>query len=369
MPHRQTDSDVCFRTPSRVLIYSEPWIPDGFDSLVAEAGYHVESAECAVKALEQFQQRDFPLVLVRTDMTCRGLDFVEQAHPMKSSAFIAVTNCAGCESAVRSLRAGARDYVVWPGNFEEIRFALARAFGEVERCRFKEDMLSMLTHDIKIPLSSIIGYSSLVFNNKSGQVNDRAQDFVRIINSNGNKILQLIDNFLTSHKIESGKLHLNLDDLDISLFFCDIISTFQAELDRHNLSVTLEIESHLPLIEADEALLFRAVGNLLSNACKFSPNGGAITISARALQGNAGGCSALQIAISNPGPGIEPADISEIFERYTRGHAQGSIEGSGLGAYVVKSIVEAHGGTIGVSSVANGLTTFIVNLPFQVGKH
>lgn len=369
MAHRETDSEPCLRTPHRVLIYGQATSPDGFDEEIRKLGYTVESQATLEAALNQFEQRDFPLVLIRTDSTCRGLDFVERAHLQRSAAFIAVTNCMGCESAISSLRAGARDYVVWPGDIEEISFALRRAFEEVERCRFRDDMLSMLTHDIKIPLSSILGYSTLIFDKRTGELNPRARDFVKIINSNGLKILQLIDNFLTSNKIDSGKLHLNLDDVDLVLFLEDLTNTFQAELDRHHLSLHLDIEHNLPVIEADEGLLFRAVGNLLSNACKFAPEGTTVSICAQTVSAKLiGKCEqdGVEITVSNFGPGLDPDEIPEIFERFRRGHAQGSIEGSGLGAYVVKSIIEAHGGNVGVESVPNGLTSFSVCLPFKV---
>jgi len=369
MAHREADSDVCLRTPHRVLIYACNTVRDDFCDVIRRLGYAVETALNLESALDQFEQRDFPVVLIRIDQDSHGLEFVERAHLIRNAAFIAVTDCAGCDSAIRSLRAGARDYVVWPGKIEEIRHAIKRAFDEVERARFRDDMLSMLTHDIKIPLSSILGYSTLIFDKTSGELNQRARDFVRIINANGLKILSLIDNFLTSNKIDSGKLHLSLDDVDLVVFLEDLANTFQAELDRHKLKLNLQFEHGLPTIEADEGLLFRAVGNLLSNACKFSPEGSEIKILARVIGVESYSQCAQQgveISVTNEGPGIDPDEIPEIFERFRRGHAQGSIEGSGLGAYVVKSIIEAHGGNVAVESVPNGLTTFFVCLPLTV---
>jgi signal transduction histidine kinase len=149
----------------------------------------------------------------------------------------------------------------------------------------------------------------------------------------------------------------------------DLASTFQAELDRHRLVLKLKLETGLPPLEADEGLLFRAVGNLLSNACKFSPEGTEILISVRTTtmaENEEIGWSGLAIDVTNEGPGLDPDEVPEIFERFRRGHAQGSIEGSGLGAYVVKSITEAHGGKVTVESVPNGLTTFSLCLPLRV---
>jgi signal transduction histidine kinase len=369
MAHRETDSSVCLRTPSRVLIYDAWDSTAGLAALIAAGGYDVQRLSDRHRALEEFHSRDFPLVLVRTNINGEGLDFVSQAHAPRNTIFIAVTDCMGCESAVQSLRAGMRDYVVWPGSAEEIRHALQRAFEEVEHARFREDMLSMLTHDIKIPLSSILGYSSLIFDKDTGELSPRAQDFIKIISASGLKILTLIDNFLTTNKIDSGRLHLCLDEISLAPFLDDLANTFEVEMDRHNLALSLNVPHDLPAIEADEGLLFRAIGNLLSNACKFSPPGSQVSITAyvSSLPGsNECELPAVAIEVCNEGPGLSPHEIPEIFERFKRGRAQGSIEGSGLGAYVVKSIAEAHGGKVEVTSVPNELTRFSIYLPLKV---
>lgn len=365
MTTRETDSNVCLRTPQRVLVYDVLQSIGDLPAIIADSGFAIEVITESAAALSQFHQRDFPVVLIRTDEQGAGLEFAREAHSAHHTVFIAVTDCAGCESAILSLRAGLRDYIVWPGNADEIIHALQRAFDEVEHARFRDDMLSMLTHDIKIPLSSILGYSALIFDKESGEFNPRAEEFVKIINASGLKILTLIDNFLTTNKIDSGRLHLCLEEIEVGPFLEDLAGTFQAEIDRHKLTLSLDIAIDLPRLEADEGLLFRAVGNLLSNACKFSPPGSQVMISANVhnQQDQPGG---ITIKVCNEGPGLNPAEIPEIFERFRRGRAQGSIEGSGLGAYVVKSIVEAHGGKVFVESEPNHLTTFSIYLPFKV---
>jgi signal transduction histidine kinase len=369
MAHRETDSNVSLRTPSRVLIYDALDSTANLADMVAAWGFEVERISDKNHALTEFHQRDFPLVLVRTDEHGTGLDFVAEAHAHRNSVFIAVTDCMGCDSAVMSLRAGMRDYIMFPGCSDEILHSIQRAFEEVEHARFRDDMLSMLTHDIKIPLSSILGYSALIFDKDTGELNPRATDFVKIINASGLKILTLIDNFLTTNKIDSGRLHLCLDEIHVAPFLEDLANTFQAEIDRHRLNLTVRVPHDLKPLEADEGLLFRAVGNLLSNACKFSPPGSEILISAghaQLMDSNGDALPAIVIEVCNSGPGLTAHEIPEIFERFRRGRAQHSIEGSGLGAYVVKSIAESHGGKVEVSSVPNELTRFSIYLPLRV---
>lgn len=368
MSHRETDSKVCLRTPLRVLIYNSLGIQDDLASTISSLGYLVETQQDRKEALSQLEQRDFPVHLIRTDDQGTGLDFMVGVRLPRTTAFIAITNCAACESAVLSLRAGMRDYIVWPSTREELCHALSRVFEEVEQARFREDMLSMLTHDIKIPLSSILGYSSLVFDRETGELHERARDYVKIINSSGLKILALIDNFLTTNKIDSGKLHLCLEDLDLTEFLEEIAETFQTELDRHNLKLEVDVAPGLPPVEVDEGLLFRAVGNLLANACKFSPENTTVYMTALPHGINRDGeiVDGVTINVTNEGPGIGACDIPEIFDRFRRGQAQESIEGSGLGGYVVKSIAEAHGGFVNVESAPNRLTTFSICLPLKV---
>lgn len=368
MAHRETDSPVALRTPPRILIYDPGRSAVELIDAIADWGYSVEAAHTLDDGLEQFHQRDFPVVLVRTDEQATNLEFPRSLKASRHVIFLAITTCMNCESAVKSLRAGMRDYILWPGRTDEIREALARSFEEVEVARFQDDMLSMLMHDIKIPLSSILGYSTLIVDKESGELHPKTPSFARIINSSGLKILTLLDNFLTTSKIDCGRLHLCLTNLRLQPFLEDLADTFHAELERHNLRLLVSCDGAVPAVEADEGMMFRAMGNLLSNACKFSPPHSEITIStARSRLESLDGeeSPAVVIEVCNPGPGLTPSEIPEIFERFRRGRAQGTIEGSGLGTYVVKSIVEAHGGKVAVESVPNQLTRFMVYLPLK----
>lgn len=368
MAPRELDSPAAHRTPLRILLYDPDRSAVSLPGTIAAWDYNVESVHTMESALEQFHERDFPIVLIRTDEQAANLEFARRIKATRHVVFLAVTTCMNCDAAVKSLRAGMRDYILWPGRTDEIREALARSFEEVEVARFQDDMLSMLMHDIKIPLSSILGYSTLIVDKESGELHPKTPSFARIINSSGLKILTLLDNFLTTSKIDCGRLHLCLNKLRLKPFLEDLADIFQAELERHHLRLLLSCDDTVREVEADEGMMFRAMGNLLSNACKFSPPHSEITIStSRGHLQNADGeeSPAVIIEVCNQGAGLTPSEIPEIFERFRRGRAQGTIEGSGLGTYVVKSIVEAHGGKVAVESVPNQLTRFMVYLPLK----
>lgn len=370
MAHRETESPVALRTPRRILLLSHHT-----DSRLIET-LHVAHYEVALyhdlpQAIQAYTERDYPVILLEITRDPQHLQFLHQLHGAPHSLAIALTGCSACQSAIDSLKAGARDYLTWPGNPEELLLSIEKAFNDIARKRFKEDMLSMLTHDLKIPLASIIGYSTLLYD--APQAPDAAtalpahiHQHARIIHACALKIQSLLDNFLTGCKVDSGRLQLSLDHVSLPVFLQDLIDTFQVELDRHHHSIIAEIAPDLPPVEADEPLLFRAVANLISNASKFSPPGSEILVQCYPTSLPHNQQPAIRIAITNPGPGLPPDDILELFERFRRGHAHHSIEGSGLGTYVVKSIAEAHGGTVNSKSEPNGLTTFDIILPIQV---
>jgi signal transduction histidine kinase len=235
----------------------------------------------------------------------------------------------------------------------------------VEAQRFKEDMISMITHDIKIPLSSIIGYASLIFDKTTGQLNPRAREFVQTIHCNSLKILSLVDNFLTSCKIEGGKLTIFPRKVNINFLLEDLLCVLQPDIERKQLSVDVQLANGLPEISGDENLLFRAISNIVSNACKFTPVGGKIIVTTKVTPAEQSplGRESLVIEISNTGPGISAEELPGIFEKYRRGMDHGSIEGSGLGLYIARYVIQAHKGTILARSVPNELTTFTIFLP------
>jgi signal transduction histidine kinase len=188
---------------------------------------------------------------------------------------------------------------------------------------------------------------------------------VQTIRSNGLKILNLIDNFLTSCKIEAGKLTIYFREVNLEYLIEDLTNMFQVELEKNQLHLVTDLTTPLPLVSGDENLLFRAVGNVLSNACKFTPEAGTIRVHTAVLEPteNPLGVRAVLLRVSNTGPGIAAEDLDSIFDKYQRSRNHAGVEGSGIGSYVLHRVVEAHGGCVTVESQPNDLTTFSLYLP------
>jgi two-component system, sensor histidine kinase and response regulator len=306
--------------------------------------------------------------LVITDLRMNdvdGFDVMRALANFPNVPFIVITGHATTESAIEAIHHKAFDFITKPFDFDVLLASVERAFERIESNRFRNDMISMITHDIKIPLSSIIGYSSLVFDRHTGEMNPRAREFVQVIGSNGQKILALIDNFLTSCKIEAGKLSIVMRDVDVNFILEDMLDVFEVEIARNQLKLNTELHSDLPHVQGDENLLFRALSNMMSNACKFTQRDGEIHLRTSVVEANASpiGRRSIRIEVSNTGSGIPSEELETVFDKFSRGTAHEGIEGTGIGLYVLRYVIEAHGGCVSVASTPNSLTTFSAFLP------
>lgn len=351
----------------RVLVIDdEARVADGIRDMLLQWGYEAKSAHSGADAIRRLSDEEYQVVI--TDLIMGDIDGFEIMRPTGDHPhveFIVMTGHASMESAIEAIHLNAFDYITKPVDPEVLRASLTRAFVKIDADKFREDMISMITHDIKIPLSSIIGYSSLIFDKQTGEFNPRAREFVQIINSNGAKILALIDNFLTSCKIEAGKLSIYPREVDINYIIDDVISVFMVEVERHQLHFDTDLHTKLPAIMGDENLLFRAVSNMLSNACKYTPRDGRVRLRTAVIEQDDSPLtiSSVLIEVSNTGPGIPKEDLPTIFDKYRRSPIHGGIEGSGIGSYVLRYVVEAHRGRVLVQSEPDALTTFSVYLP------
>jgi signal transduction histidine kinase len=351
-----------------LVVDDEKRMADSVASLLRTCGYQADTAYGGREAIQKLAEKDYPVVI--TDVRMHDVDGFEVIRSIGDNpriAVIVITAHASTESAIEAVHHKVFDYITKPFDFQELREAVDRAYAHVNAVRFREDMISMITHDIKIPLSSIIGYSSLIFDRTTGELNPRAREFVQTINANSLKILALIDNFLTSCKIEAGHLSIYPRQVNLNFILEDLSCVLQAEIERKKLNVTVELDPDLPPVMGDENMLFRAISNIFANACKYTPVGGQIT--ARTMRVGAP-ASPLQrdsacVQISNSGPGISPDELPKVFDKYRRSRAHGTIEGSGLGLYVTRYVIEAHRGKVEVTSRQNELTTFTVYLPLE----
>lgn len=227
-----------------------------------------------------------------------------------------------------------------------------------EVIRVRDDFFSFATHELKDPLSSLL-LSVEVLSRIAAKQGSVPADILRerldVSKRQGKRLAQMIDNFLDVSRINNGRLQLQVEALDLRDLVLEVVGRFR-ELARE-LGVPLDVEPSGPIIGYfDRVQLEHVIGNLLSNALKY---GGGRPVVAR-LRGDD---ATATLEVEDEGDGISEADRARIFERFERASDSNREKSLGLGLYIVRSIVEAHGGSIDLRSEPGRGTTFVVMLP------
>jgi signal transduction histidine kinase len=221
--------------------------------------------------------------------------------------------------------------------------------------QLRADFLSMITHDIKVPLTVILGYTEML-TDPEPPPGDVPTDILTRIRESGERIHALVCNFLDLSRIEAGRLRLDMRPFDLRAMLNNTMEQHGASARRKGLSLKLAGEA-LNEVVADELQLERVITNLLANAIKYTPSGGSITVSTGHREGR------ISVAVQDTGRGIPPDELPHLFEKYRRVREAKRTEGTGLGLFIAKTIVEAHGGDIRVESAPGAGSTFTLLLP------
>lgn len=216
---------------------------------------------------------------------------------------------------------------------------------DVSRFRQAEELqstfMSVISHELKTPVALIKGYVGTLRREDVSWDSKVVQDSLAVIEEEADHLNGLIENLLDASRLEAGMLPINASDLSISRLAKRLVERFRTQSKKHNFIV--DFPKDFPVILADETRITQVLQNLLSNAVKYSPQGGEIGISGEARSEH------VVICVSDQGPGIAPGDIPHIFDRFYRAEeAQRLTKGAGLGLYLTRAIVEAHGGSIWV---------------------
>ncbi len=233
---------------------------------------------------------------------------------------------------------------------------------EAEIDRMKSDFVSIVSHELRTPLTSIKGYLDLLLIGASGAINKHQESFLRIIKDNAERLHDLVNDLLDISRIESGKVDLDVQVVSMPLLIQHVADSLRMEFDDRNLTLTLDVPSNLPEIFGDPNRIEQILTNLLSNAYKYTRQGGA-TVRARVVD------SVLQVDVIDTGIGISKQDQERLFTRFFRAEDRAVRQqaGTGLGLHITKLLVEMHGGLIWVKSEPGVGTTFSFTLPLPAG--
>lgn len=225
--------------------------------------------------------------------------------------------------------------------------------------QFKNDMIAITSHDLKAPLSAIIGYASLLTEHSARLDKDKTLHYIHRIHDEGQKQLIFINKMLDLYRIESGSIELTLEPHRLDMLLGSAMSSLNELARTRAITFSFTITGKATSLPIDHVRFGQVFSNLLSNAIKFSPEQGQITVCYDQNPHN------VTVHIRDQGPGINEKEIDHIFDRYYMGRTDFKIrpEGSGLGLYIVKNIVQLHGGTVSARNNSTGGSCFTVELP------
>jgi signal transduction histidine kinase len=230
--------------------------------------------------------------------------------------------------------------------------------------RHKSEFLANMSHELRTPLNAIIGFSEVLTERMFGELNDKQDEYLKDIHASGQHLLSLINDILDLSKIEAGRMELERSDFDLPNAIENALILVRERTSRRGIRLGSTLDGRLGVISGDERKVKQVLLNLLSNALKFTPEGGRIDVGARLHDGVA------EVSVADTGIGIAPEDQEAVFEEFRQvGTADKKAEGTGLGLALSRKFIELHGGRIWVESQLGTGSTFSFTLPLTIDQH
>jgi len=334
------------------------------EATLVKWGYDVTVACDGTEAWQILRSEDAPRLAI-LDWMMPGMDGlticrnIREAHDLPSIYIILLTARGRKDDIVAGLEAGADDYITKPFHREELRARVQVGVRIMELHRIKNELISMVSHELRSPLTSIIGSLSMVASGEAGELPEDARMMIDIAYRNGERLLRLINNIMDIEKIESGRMEFHLQPLELT-------SLVEQAMEANNpyaqqLEVEFLLKDALPGAEvnADSDRLMQVLTNLLTNAAKFSPPNDVVVISVSRYD------EAVRVAITDHGPGIPEGFRDRIFQKFAQAPSPSARrkDGSGLGLSIAKAIINGMGGRMGFETEIDVGTTFYFDLP------
>lgn len=249
---------------------------------------------------------------------------------------------------------------------------VALSFADVTRQReieqAKSDFTSMIVHDLRGPLSGIQGTLEFILESEHSGFDDMQTELLEESKRESERMMHLVDELLDFSKIESGNFEVSTDPMHVASVLKRSVRSLQQAATREGVFLLSGHGSDLPITQGSTEKLTQVMINLLSNALKFTPKTGVISVGARVLRDDDRG--QIVVTVTDTGIGINPEEQERLFQKYkqAKGESFRGGGGTGLGLYIVKQVVEAHGGSVTLASVEGIGTSIIFTLPF-VSRH
>jgi signal transduction histidine kinase/GGDEF domain-containing protein len=359
---------------SRILVVDDEKPIRDFllEALTRLGGFNVELAENGEEALKKMEKENFDLVL--TDMKMPkmdGLQLISQiAESKPETLMVLLTGYGSIDSALEAMRRGASDYLSKPINLDEMLMRIRKVLEERQRFislkdyateleranqelkkidEIKSEFVSVASHELRTPLASIKNVVQLMLQEKTGEINENQKKFLSMAERNIKRLTNILNNLLDLSRIESGKIDLNFEEMDIRNSIEFILSSLQPQADEKSIEFETEILEGLPDVYGDREKVEQILMNLVGNAIKFTSEGGIISILAKPFEDDE---NMVVISVKDSGIGIPEDQLEKIFEKFhqVEDSLRRSIAGTGLGLTITKGLVEALYGKIWVES-------------------
>ena len=248
--------------------------------------------------------------------------------------------------------------------------ALLEAKDAAERTsRAKSEFLANMSHELRTPLNSIIGFSEILADGDFGALNERQTLYLNTVLTSGRHLMELINDMLDLAKIEAEGADLEPAEFDLASLVLDLVPTMAPTAEREGICLAVDLAEGMPVVRADPRRIKQVIYNLLSNALRFTPRHGRVTVQARWLPAEESGTAAasrFRIAVADTGLGIRPEHqgrLFQVFEQVDSSYTR-TQRGTGLGLALCRRLVEMHGGRIWLESAGEGKgSTFFFEIP------
>lgn len=232
---------------------------------------------------------------------------------------------------------------------------------EIESDKAKREFISTVSHELRTPLTSVKGYVDLLMLGTAGPINDMQKSFLQVVKTNGDRLNALVEDLLEISRLENGKVTLKVKELHLRDLIDDIVASLRTETLRKGMELKLEVDPLLPPVEADGKRIAQVLANLMSNAHKYTRDGGQIIVRAHRTG------QMVQVDVADTGVGIPPDELPQMFSQFFRANnaLKDQVGGTGLGLSIAKSFVELHGGDMWVTSEIEVGSTFSFTLPIE----
>jgi len=369
---------VLTKKPVVLVIDDEESMRDSCSQILTKDGFQTETAEDGSIGLEKTKEIKPDLVLVDLKMPgISGMEVLEKIKEVDPNIIsVVITGYATVESAVDAMKIGAYDFLPKPFSPDQLRIIIRRGLErrklilETESLRqekklMEENFITMVSHQLRSPLVAIIQYYEVILGGMAGDVPEKQKEIIQKTKARLEGLLNLITDWLDVARLDSGQIVDNIKPLSAKKIITKVIEDLQPLTQEEKISLELGSCSKNDVVQGDADTLEQVFSNLVINAIRYNRPNGKVTVS---ITENA---DYIAIEVQDTGIGMAKEHLPFIFDQFFRvkkGEDQ-KVKGTGLGLSIAKKIVDAHKGSIQVSSELGKGSNFTVLLPKQKGRN